>query len=247
MKKAILTCVITLIIASFLAALPVQAEDTIKDMPGDDLDQLLQGAVSESPSIRNYSIRRALYLLSSSMDTHVSQNTKQMIETQFHNNINRQTILLAGLAGVESLSDEIYFWASQPMEEPQVGSFHGTNEWAANLVLARQGNTQSVARLLEFTKKQDLHTTVVFILIDLQYVPQPEIVDFLKGYLDSDERLEPVKSTVEGLPVANYAASSLARILQGFPVSYREDYSYSEREIRACRAWMSEQKEWKYR
>ena len=170
-----------------------------------------------------------------------------MIEEQFHNNTTRETILLAGFAGIESLSDEIYSLAARPIEEPQAGRFYGTKVWAANLVLARQGNSLSIAKLLDFAKKQDLHTRVVFILVDLQYVPQPEIVDFLRSYLDSDERLDSVKSTVKGILAANYAASSLARILLGFPVNYREDYSYSEEEIRACRIWMSKQKEWKYR
>jgi hypothetical protein len=165
----------------------------------------------------------------------------------FRQDIGRQTILLAGLAGVESVSDDLRLLARQPIREPSAGRFFGTPEWAANLVLARQGDSLSIGALLDCAREQDLHTQVVVVAVDFQYVPQPEVVAFLQAYLGSDERLEPVKSTVQGLPVANYAASSLARMLAGFPVEYREDYSYTDEEIRACRVWMSTQKELRFR
>lgn len=247
MKSSILVPGLVTIMVLMLIVCSVQAENANKELSSDNIERLMRDVRSGSTDVRNYSVKKALYVLSSSVNTKVSQETKRMIESQFHRHINRQTILLAGLAGVESLSGEINAFANQPVAEPRVGRFYGTNEWAANLVVARQGSALSITKLLEFAEKQNLHTRVVFILVDLQYVPQPEIVDFLKSYLDSDERLEPVKAKDKGMPVANYAASSLARILQGFPVDYREDYSYSEEEIEVCRAWMSKQRGWMFR
>ena len=136
---------------------------------------------------------------------------------------------MAGFAGIESASDEINLLANKPIEEPGSGRFYGTNEWAANLVMARRGNASSIAKLVDYAKKQDIHTQVVFILHDLQYIPQPEIVEFLKEYLDGDVRLEPLKPHLEGSLAATYAASSLAMILKGFPVNYREDYMFSSK------------------
>lgn len=247
MKKFMFISVIIMVIAVLLMTVSVQADNGGEDFSPVNVDTLLQNTTSESTVTRNYSLRRALYILSSSSKVRVNNETKALIERQFRADINRETILLAGLAGVASLSDEIQFWADRQISEPEAGRFFGTNEWAANLVLARRGNALSLGKLLDFAEKQDFHTIATVVLVDLQYVPQPEVVDYLKKYLDSDERLEPVKPTVKGMLAANYAASSLARILEGFPLEYREDYSYSEQEIEACRVWMSKQKEWKTR
>jgi hypothetical protein len=191
-------------------------------------------------------LNQLLYLLSSEKDARITEGTKQIIKKQFDNNITRETILLAGFARIDSLLETIAGLAESPLTEPAVGRFFGTDGWAANLVMARQGDERSVKRLLDFASIQDAHTQVVFVAVDFQYVPQAGIVAYLKDILDSDDRLEPTKETVKGVPVANYAAFSLARILQGFPVKDKEDFSYSEEEIGACRKWMSQQKEWKF-
>lgn len=237
---------IAVLLAAVCIVLPVQAGKATTDSTGDSVDRMLQILSTKSDADQGYAMTRALYLLSSGKKTQVSNKTKELIGKLFDQDVNKETILLAGFAGVNSAHDQISYWAHRPIPEPDVGSFFGTNEWAANLVLARQGDADSIEKLLDTAHKQDLHTLVVFVLVDFQYVPQSAIVEFLKQYLDSNERLEPVKSTVEGMPVAYYAASSLARMLKGFPVDYREDYSYSMNDIQKCRAWMSRQKEWKF-
>ncbi len=81
----------------------------------------------------------------------------------------------------------------------------------------------------------------------MKYVPQPAAVEYLKDLLLSDERLDPFSPTIPGPLAATYAASSLAVLLEGFPVNYRNDYSYTDAEIRKCRRWIRAQTEWTFR
>lgn len=188
-----------------------------------------------------------LSALSSSKEPAVSEKTKSIIEAEFLKEANRETVLLAGLAGVDSVLEQIREIAEAPISAPEAGRFFGTKEWAANLIITRNGDHTAANKLIEFAKTQDLHTQVVFVAVDMKYAPHPRVVEYLAGMLDSNERLEPVKPTVKGMPVANYAASSLAKMLKNFPVDYREDYSYSPKEIEACRDWMAAQKELNFR
>jgi hypothetical protein len=243
-NRVLLSCVVAA--GVIVSASPVRAQGAPLGSSTTSIDQLTRDVTSTSTLVRNSSVNGLLRALSSSRQVNVSRQSRDTLERLFRQNVDRQTILLAGLAGVESVSDDLRSLARQPIREPSAGRFFGTPEWAAHLVLARRGDPQSLDALLDFARRQDLHTRVVVVAVDFQYVPQPEVVEFLQAHLESDERLEPVKTTVPGLPVANYAASSLARLLVGFPVEYREDYSYTDEEIRACRAWLSAQDQPKF-
>ena len=51
----------------------------------------------------------------------------------------------------------------------------------------------------------------------------------------------------EGPLVAEYAIITLAKMLYGFAVDFKETYGYTEEEIQTCREWMSNQKEWQFK
>lgn len=182
-------------------------------------------------------------LLNPSSRKALDSSTKEMIEEQFNQNLEAETIILASLAGVESAQEKIKLLAARPIPKEY---WFGT-DWAARLMMARLGDQVSLNNILTIANKQNLHAKSTTVTIDLKYVPQLTSLDFLKNQLFSDERLEPIKDTVPGSLVATYAASSLAIILQNFPLDYREDFSYSDDEVIQAREWMSQQTEWKFR
>lgn len=244
MKSTVAVFVFALFSLGAAALVPAQQRD--KTLTATQIEKLAEGLQQDSAAESGRSKNELIDYLSSSKGIVVSERTKSILEAEFLKDANKETILLAGLAGVDAVSKQIREMADAPIVEPRAGRFFGTKEWAANLVQARNGDVASADKLLDFTKSQDLHTQVVFVAVDLKYAPHPAVVDYLGRILNSNERLEPVKATVKGMPVANYAASSLAKILKGFPVDYREDYSYSPQEIQSCRSWMAAQKEWNF-
>lgn len=238
MRKSVLISGVATAVAALLAAVPA---------PAGDIDQLTRDLAGASALTRNASAAALLEELSATTRPSVSAEAKSRLEALFRAGASRETILLAGLAGVDVVAEEIRAMAARPIAEPAVGKFYGTNEWAANLVQARGGDSQSTAKLLAFARTQDLHTQVVYVLPDLGYVPQPEVVEYLKRFVDGEERLEPVKETVKGALAGTYAAASLARILDGFPLPYREDFSYSDEDLQICRDWLARQPAWRFR
>ena len=177
----------------------------------------------------------------------ISADAKQTIEQEFNKYATRQNIILASLVNISSVEEKVRMLGSGPMRMPQSGRFDDTTQWAAKLMMARRGDQYSINDLLSFANEQDFHNKSIFVSTDFKYVPKLEIVEFLSEQLFSDERLESTKSSVLGVPAANYAASSLAVILKGFPVDYEEDFGYTEDDIVICRDWMIEQSEWKFK
>jgi hypothetical protein len=176
-----------------------------------------------------------------------NEESKKIIGEEFNKNATKEIIVLAGLADVDAAYEGIQRLASRPLVEPESGRYFGTSVWAAMLVTARKGNKTSIRRVLEAVdNEKDPVTRVAILLKELEYVRQPEIVDYLGKYMDSKERLEPEKPTAPGILYAQYAAVSLASMLKGWPVS-KEDLNYTEQEMDTCRRWMSRQKEWLFR
>lgn len=170
-------------------------------------------------------------------------STKKIIEEQFKQNPDSENMILAALVGIESAQEKIKEIAAKPIPKED---WFGT-DWAARLMMARLGDQASLNDILLIANRQNFHRKSTTVAIDFKYVPQINTLDFLKNQLFSDERLEPVKDTVPGSLAAKYAITSLAIILQNFPLDYREDFSYSNNEVIHAREWMDQQTEWKFR
>lgn len=167
-----------------------------------------------------------------------SPESRRLLELAFQYEPTKDNMLLAGMADADALNREIETWAGKRIEQPASGMFYGTLPWAANLVRARRGDEESLQKVLDASRKADIESQVVFLLKELAYVPQPEVAAYIAAFVFSEERLEPLKPTVRGLLHAQYAAAALSRMLEGSPVPYREDYSYSPGEILALRGWL---------
>lgn len=118
--------------------------------------------------------------------------------------------------------------------------------WAALLVRAWSGDRTALRRLLEYGHKADDIERTTLLFKDISTINDQKCVEFFKPYLDSDERLPELKPGKPGEPVAAYAATALYKMLAGFPEPTESEF-YAEEDIMRSRAWMKQQKEFKFR
>jgi len=170
----------------------------------------------------------------------------------------RSTVLICGVANIqeelprlkELLIDEPNYMANRsPVTSPDAHIMWSyTVGWAARLARARMGVKEDIEKCIELVKtaeKDSFNIVVVHLLKDIAYIRQPEAIDYLRQYLNSDRRLAPTNPGNIGEPVANYVMNFIAESLDNYPIERREVRNYSEQEIELCRKWMSKQTEWK--
>lgn len=207
------------------------------------VEVLAKSLQDPSPIVRN-SVAKWLTTLK---PVDFGPNAKISIEKAFSKKPTKRLILLSGIVDIPAVNKKVEKLIFTPSAKVSVGRFYGTLEWAAELVRARKGNRDSIKKVLKAVEEDNNITTKVTLLLpELKYVHQPEIIIYLKKYLDSNERLEPVKPTVPGMKYAQYAAVALAQMLKGFPV-IKEDLNYTEKELNTCRKWMSIQMKWTFK
>ena len=112
--------------------------------------------------------------------------------------------------------------------------------WAARLARARMGVKEDIIRCIDLAESEaDVNVRVQRILPGIGYMRQPEAIEYLKKYLESDGRIP-----FPGQSYASRAVHILAVSLSNFPIKQKETRSYTDEEISVSRKWMSEQKEW---
>ncbi len=151
----------------------------------------------------------------------------------------KATILSAGMAAFDRIKPELAKLAAGELKEPSAGRYYGTPEWAALLVLARNGDKPCMERILAAARgEQDVVVRTTVLVKDIQLVPSREIVEFLVEMAQSDERLPQVKATAPGTPVADRAIQALSTMLEN-PPELRDPSAPSSEERQAFRAWLS--------
>jgi len=202
------------------------------------LEYLALGLKDSSGLVRNGVTRWALDFET----TDFSANARQTIEGALDGEVaSKAEILLVGLANVESLIPKVRAIGLNPVREPEVGRWWGTREWAALLVLARRGEADARKVVQQVEAEKNIITRVTVCLQDVAYLRQPEGLDLLCKYLDSDERLPRVKDSAPGEPVNLRAAAALAKCLKEFPVKKEYPSDYTRADIIKCREWMKAQ------
>jgi hypothetical protein len=123
-------------------------------------------------------------------------------------------------------------------------SWYYTRGWAARLARARMGVESDIDECLRLVEKvEDVDRRVLTLLRQVGYIRQPQAIEHLQKYLESDKRLSPVKASVPGELHAGRALHILAASLRDFPVKLKESRGYKREEIEAARKWMAEQKQ----
>jgi len=175
---------------------------------------------------------------------------EQIIRRSIEDHPTSLTILLAGVAGIAGELESLRELANDPGGGRGEHVNHSSLPWAARCARARCGAIDEIQRCLEYVDSQISHGVgaaepSTLLLPYIGYIRQPQTILFLKRFLDTDERMVPVKSTASGERYCQVAAYVLADCLEGFPVERREGRGYSQEEIERCREWMAEQDEWK--
>lgn len=186
-------------------------------------------------------------LLDFSKDT-FNTNTKDILHNALaQKNPSRQVIEICGIADMkeelprlkELTIDEIeYSKSNDPFEK--VYPFYLTNGWEARLARARMGIKEDIIKCIELSESvKDINERVLRLLPGIGYIRQPEAIEYLKKYLDSDEQLAPLSPGRPGIPVSHYTLRILSESLKNFP-----DVWQGGKDIEYYRKWASEQKEW---
>lgn len=161
-------------------------------------------------------------------------------------NVPRQILLLAGVA---ELRDQLTHLESFLIDEtkyedgPHAGRWYGTQSWAGRLARARMGVDRDADRAVELVRREPSRVVQVTVLLEqLAYTHHPKAYRFIASFLDSDERLPAVKSTVPGTPVAQRAMDVLVRLVPGCPLQNEgvPRYNYTPEEIALVREWVRE-------
>lgn len=234
------TAIFTIACLSFISSVAPASADNQSRM------QSLTSQYKSTPNDLKGAITQIMIdelLLNPTAQRSLDISTKKIIEEQFNKDPEQETVILASLAGIESVQEKIRLLAaSKPLSpDRQFG-----NDWAAKLMMARLGDQVSLNDILTIADKQDFHTKSIRVTIDFKYVPQIATLDFLRNQLFSDGRLSEIDNGERPL-AATYAMASLAVLLKNFPLDYREHFGYTDEEVMKAREWMSQQTEWKFR
>jgi len=155
-------------------------------------------------------------------------------------------ILLAYRAELEGAPKRIEAISRAPFL--QRNGFLNKSVWTALLTRVWDGDGQALDSLLEYARKEkNIITRVTFIFKDLSTVHNQKCVEFFVPYLNSDERTPEVIYEMPGTPVASYAASALYQMLEGFPESIVQSGFQADEDIKRCREWVKQQKQFKFR
>ncbi len=115
--------------------------------------------------------------------------------------------------------------------------------WHALRARARMGVEEDISRCIELVQLHpDEDYRVSFLLKELAYIRQPEVVDYLYTYLKSDKLGRYGGHDVIRRSYAQRSAMALATMLRDFPGS--KSYGGNPERIERCRLWMSEQAKW---
>jgi len=169
----------------------------------------------------------------------IDSEFKEIITKAFNEKTadNRSFLELAYLAQIDNIDENLQKISKGNLNE----RFADSPEWAARLILCKNGKfpLSNIIKAIE-SAPELYRVTVLF--ADLKDFKDPETINYLKNYLNSDKRLPGLKPTVPREPLARRAALVLKEMLKGFPDGKYYDFN----DIKKCREWMSEQKKWTY-
>jgi hypothetical protein len=144
-------------------------------------------------------------------------------------------ILISGVAQVRTQVHRLKAIAAN-LDKTNSG-WYNSRQWHARLALARMGDNQYLNTIIDMVESEPNDILrVTRLLGDIAYMRQPAGVELLKKYLNSEQRLPAVKSTVPGSTFSQYALDFLAQIIQDFPIQSK-GIGYTGAEIAAARSW----------
>ena len=119
-----------------------------------------------------------------------------------------------------------------------------SREWCATLIAARHNDKKSIKSLIKLCEAAREEERFYLLFVDISLVHDKMIVDYLLQYLKSDENMFDNSPCMHVEKIASRTALMLSRMLKDFP-EYK-DYNDMEA-IEACRRWMEENKDYKFK
>jgi hypothetical protein len=117
-----------------------------------------------------------------------------------------------------------------------------TAGWNARLARARMGIEGDINKCIQLVDRvQDTHLKIYHLLPAVAYIRQPQAIQYLRGYLNSDIVL---KTDCVEEPVAAFVLDLLAESVRDFPIEKKPGRGYGQDEIKQARKWMREQSQW---
>ncbi len=179
------------------------------------------------------------------------------LDEERYQQVSRGIVLLAGVADMKSELPLLALILKENEHRFDSEFWHGSMAWAALRARARMGVKEDIKRCIELVETHSEERRVRFFLKEIAYVRQPEIVEYLQGYLESDKVI-PASGCVVEDRYAERAETALREMLVDFPpvATFREfrnehpawhqdrypDFAFARGEQH--RQWMREQKEW---
>jgi hypothetical protein len=208
------------------------------------LTRLINGLSDPSPLVHQYA---GEFLLDFKSDE-FTQAHKSVIKHLLNKEKPTHDLLL--IVGVAGMKDETARLEKLLIDETKyetgnhVGKWYGTVGWAARLARARMGNKADIDRAIKVVESETDPDSRIFLLKYLAYIRQPEVIEILKKYLDSDEATPKRSIDVLQMPYAQIGIDLLADSIVNFPVTKREAGLYSKSDIELARKWMRNKENW---
>jgi len=198
------------------------------------------------------SVKQANKWLLTFTEQDFNQDAKEMIRQSLQrDNVNRWHVLICGAANIRDLLprleslliDELKHQSE--VDKQRIGlPWYYTTGWSARLARARMGVKEDITKCLQLVETvENLDRRVITLLRDVGYIRQPQAIEHLQKYLESDKRLSPVSPPVPGEPIASYVLDILIDCLKDFPVARKLGRGYKSEQIEQARQWMAEQKQ----
>ena len=209
--------------------------------------KLIEGAKDEESVIWGATSRWLLSFTAVDFSDLSKEELKQRLATARGRRL-EYLILVVGVADITSELDRL--GALVESEEASRGqaclpAWEGSVGWAALKARARMGVQEDIEHCIQMVAGVgEVQQRLSRFLPDLRYVRQPEVVTYLRTYLQSDEELppmqprDPAKKRTKGIGYSQFAVEALAEMLSDFPVKDDNVGGYSQEDIERCRRWM---------
>ena len=160
----------------------------------------------------------------------------------YQEDLARDIIRVVGVANLRFESVRLRQVAELDHEDKTSHALYASKQWAALLVLSRFGEASSINKVLEQVKiEEDIILRAGTLFNDLVYTQQPLSFDCLRDFLRSRERLPPLKRTRPGTLESLYAAETLCKHIDNFPII---GCRILEDDLPKIIQWADAQKQW---
>ena len=164
----------------------------------------------------------------------------------------RNLYMIIGVADIPETLPLLAQKAYKPADDPKeiVAKIHLStwpSAWDALKARARMGVKEDIElciRVVDATEdKRDL---ACYLARHLSYIRQPEIVEYFRPYLYSEEVVDYDARDVADSTYAGMAAGALSAMVEGFPVD-TSGFSGKDEYIRRAREWMRDRTDFTFR